>query len=79
MIREGAMINLLGEVGYTGRAHYEGLEEVMGMPGVHIHLYGKKDTKPNRKMGHITVAQKNINDAKRVANEVKGKIRVITK
>lgn len=78
MIREGAMINLLGEVGYTGRAKYQGLEQVMGMPGVHVHLYGKTDTKPNRKMGHITIAQKNIDDAKRVANDVKGKIRVIT-
>lgn len=77
MIREGAMLNLLGEVGHTGRAKYEGLEEVMSMPGVHVHLYGKKDTKPNRKMGHITVAQKNIGEAKRIANQVKGKIRVI--
>jgi 5-(carboxyamino)imidazole ribonucleotide synthase len=77
MIREGAMINLLGEPGHTGLAKYEGLEEVMAMPGVHIHLYGKKDTKPNRKMGHITVAQSTIDEAKRVANEVKGKIRVI--
>lgn len=77
MIREGAMINLLGEVGHTGRAKYEGLEQVMGMSGVHVHLYGKTDTKPNRKMGHITVAQKSISEAKSVAKEVKGKIRVI--
>lgn len=77
MIREGAMLNLLGEPGHTGVAKYEGLEEVMSMSGVHIHLYGKKDTKPNRKMGHITVAQRSIAEAKRVANEVKGKIRVV--
>ena len=77
MIREGAMINLLGELGHTGKAKYEGLEDVMRMPGVHVHLYGKSDTKPNRKMGHITVAHKNLIDAKRIANEVKGKIRVI--
>lgn len=77
MVREGAMINLLGEVGHTGNAKYEGLKAIMSMPGVHIHLYGKTDTKPNRKMGHITVAQKKLKDAKRIANEVKGKIRVI--
>ena len=77
MIREGAMINLLGEPGYAGLAKYEGLKDVMSMSGVHVHLYGKKDTKPNRKMGHITVAQSTIDEAKRVANEVKGKIRVI--
>jgi 5-(carboxyamino)imidazole ribonucleotide synthase len=79
MIREGAMINLLGEEGYAGSATYEGLEEVMSIPGVHVHLYGKADTKPNRKMGHITVAQKTVADAKRIANEIKGKVRVISK
>ena len=40
MIREGAMINLLGEVGHTGRAIYQGLEDVLRLPGVHVHLYG---------------------------------------
>jgi len=79
MIREGAMINLLGEVGHTGTAKYEGIDEVMSIPGVHVHLYGKADTKPNRKMGHVTVAQKNVTDAKRIANQVKGKLRVIAK
>ncbi|NVK63157.1 MAG: 5-(carboxyamino)imidazole ribonucleotide synthase [Flavobacteriales bacterium] len=78
MIREGAMINLLGEPNHTGLAKYEGLMDVMQMPGVHIHLYGKQQTKPNRKMGHITVAQKDIQTAKRIAAEVKGKIRVVT-
>lgn len=77
MIREGAMINLLGEIGHTGKAKYEGLKEVMQLPGVHVHLYGKVETKPNRKMGHITVAQKNLADAKRIAKEVKDKIRVV--
>jgi 5-(carboxyamino)imidazole ribonucleotide synthase len=77
MIREGAMINLLGELGYTGSAKYEGLKDVLRMSGVHVHLYGKTDTKPNRKMGHITVAQKKLKDAKRIASEVKNKIRVI--
>lgn len=78
MIREGAMINLLGEAGYTGSAKYEGLKDILSMSGVHVHLYGKTDTKPNRKMGHITIAQKKLKDAKRVANDVKNKIRVIT-
>lgn len=77
IVREGAMINLLGEVGHTGKAKYEGLKDIMKIPGVHIHLYGKVETKPNRKMGHITVAQKNIADAKRIAKEVKDKIRVV--
>lgn len=50
-----AMVNLLGEEGYEGIARYQGLDEVMAMPGVFVHLYGKQLTKPNRKMGHVTV------------------------
>ena len=49
------MINLLGEEGYEGLAKYEGVEEVLGMDGVYIHLYGKKYTKPFRKMGHVCI------------------------
>lgn len=49
------MVNLLGEDGYTGRAEYEGLNEVLEMKGVYVHLYGKTLTKPFRKMGHVTI------------------------
>ena len=49
------MINLLGEVGYEGLAKYEGVEEVLGVEGVFVHLYGKKFTKPFRKMGHVCI------------------------
>lgn len=49
------MINLLGEAGYEGLAKYEGVEEVLAMDGVYIHLYGKKYTKPFRKMGHVCI------------------------
>ncbi len=77
MIRSGAMINLLGEPGHSGDAIFEGLKDVMYLPGVHIHLYGKRETKPNRKMGHITVAHKNLEDAKHIAKQVKDRIRVV--
>lgn len=50
-----AMVNVLGEKGYTGEAIYEGLDEVLKLPGVYIHLYEKFMTKPERKMGHITI------------------------
>lgn len=50
-----AMVNLLGEAGYTGEAHYEGIEKILAVSGVHVHLYGKKITKPYRKMGHVTI------------------------
>lgn len=50
-----AMVNLLGEEGFTGMAKYEGIEKIMAVDGAHIHLYGKKLTKPFRKMGHVTI------------------------
>ena len=70
------MINLLGEPGYEGDAIYEGLENVLQMPGVFLHLYGKKTTKPFRKMGHITVVNKNAEMAKRQAKLIKQILKV---
>ena len=52
------MVNLLGEAGHTGPARYEGLEEVLALKGVYVHLYGKAITKPFRKMGHVTITGK---------------------
>lgn len=49
------MLNLVGEENFTGRAKYDGLENVLKLPNTYIHLYGKTDTKPGRKMGHINV------------------------
>jgi 5-(carboxyamino)imidazole ribonucleotide synthase len=59
LVKPAAMLNVLGEEGFTGDAKYEGLSELMGIPGVHLHLYGKKITKPFRKMGHITITDEN--------------------
>lgn len=67
------MINLLGEPGYEGKVRYEGLTECMAIEGVKIHLYGKKITKPFRKMGHITVLAPTIQEAKNKADFVKQK------
>ncbi len=78
MIREGAMINLLGEAGHSGKAIYSGLNEILHFPGVHVHLYGKEETKPQRKMGHITVTSKHVSEAKTIAKQVSDRIRVIT-
>lgn len=71
------MINLLGENGFTGDAKYSGLEEVMAMGGVHVHLYGKKLTKPFRKMGHVTIVDKDMKELKAKAQFVKETIKVI--
>ena len=71
------MVNLLGEKGYVGAAKYEGIEKVMATPGVSIHLYGKSDTKPFRKMGHVTIVDKDLNKAKEKARFVKDTLKNI--
>jgi len=72
------MINVLGEEGYSGDAVYVGMEEVLTLPGVYVHLYGKKITKPFRKMGHVTVIDQNRDEAIKKARKVKEVLRVIT-
>lgn len=64
------MVNLLGTDGFKGQAYYEGLDKVMEMRGVNLHLYGKKMTKPYRKMGHATVIADSVNEAKEIAKQV---------
>ena len=76
LITPGAMINILGEKGFTGPAIYEGLEKILGISGVHPHIYGKSDTKPFRKMGHVTITGETLIQVKRIADEVKETIKV---
>ena len=76
MLIPAAMINLLGSPNHTGDAIYEGLSQVMQMPGVHIHLYGKKKTTPFRKMGHITVTNEEMSVLRVLANQVKNILKV---
>ncbi len=70
------MVNLLGEPGFTGDALYEGIEEVLGIDGVNIHLYGKTTTKPFRKMGHVTIIDKDLKSAMQKAEKVKKILKV---
>jgi 5-(carboxyamino)imidazole ribonucleotide synthase len=72
------MINLLGEKGFEGKARYENIEEVLHTEGAYIHLYGKEDTKPFRKMGHITVCNTNLEEAKDIARKFLKEVRVIS-
>jgi 5-(carboxyamino)imidazole ribonucleotide synthase len=65
------MINLLGAEGHTGEAVYEGAELVMALDNVHLHLYGKKTTKPFRKMGHATILGDEMEMVKNKAKLVK--------
>lgn len=70
------MINLLGEVNHSGSVYYEGLTESMKVEGVKIHLYGKKITKPYRKMGHVTVIDNNVDEAIKKAEFILQTIKV---
>ena len=72
-----AMVNLLGEDGHTGLAKYEGLEKVLALDGVKVHLYGKKLTKPFRKMGHVTIIDEDAARLKEKAKFVKATLKVI--
>ncbi|MEZ0609402.1 5-(carboxyamino)imidazole ribonucleotide synthase [Fibrella sp. WM1] len=73
-----AMVNLLGDPGYSGPAHYEGLGTLLAMPGVSPFFYGKAQTRPGRKMGHITVLDESVAALKEKALLVKDSIRVIS-
>jgi 5-(carboxyamino)imidazole ribonucleotide synthase len=72
------MVNILGEEGFEGPARYLGVEQALRMGSVYVHLYGKKITKPFRKMGHVTVANRSINRAIRTANFIKDQIKVVS-
>ncbi|MEO1932114.1 MAG: 5-(carboxyamino)imidazole ribonucleotide synthase [Pseudohongiella sp.] len=77
IIKPSAMVNLLGEEGYTGPALYEGLDKLLEIEGSNIFLYGKKITKPHRKMGHITILDDDIDVLKEKVQLVKKAIKVI--
>ena len=78
LIQAGAMINLVGEKEFNGPVIYDGLENLLSIPGVFPHLYGKEISKPFRKMGHITITGKNIDELKAKRDKIKGLIRVIS-
>jgi 5-(carboxyamino)imidazole ribonucleotide synthase len=76
LISASVMLNLLGEPGYEGSVYYEGFRECLAIDGVKIHLYGKKDTRPSRKMGHVTVLSDTVENAFKKANQVKNILKV---
>lgn len=72
-----AMVNLLGEEGYEGLAKYEGLDNVLALSGVHVHLYGKKITKPFRKMGHVTITDIDNSSLQKKIDYIKDTLKII--
>ena len=78
-IKPSAMLNLLGEKGFEGPVFYEGLDDVLDKEGVFVHLYGKKLTKPFRKMGHVTVLGDDLNELRSKIDQVKEVLKVKSK
>ena len=72
------MVNLVGAEGHTGNVVYENMEEILKLDGVTPHIYGKKQTRPFRKMGHVTIVNNDINEARKIAEQVKNTIKVIS-
>ena len=75
----GIMVNLVGSEGFFGDVVYENMEEILKMDGVTPHIYGKKQTRPFRKMGHVTIVNEDITEAHKIAEKVKNTIRVVSK
>ncbi|KZE83556.1 5-(carboxyamino)imidazole ribonucleotide synthase [Myroides marinus] len=75
----GIMVNLVGAEGYTGQVFYEGMEEILAIDGVTPHIYGKRETRPFRKMGHVTIVNSDMTEARKIAQQVKETIKVISK
>ena len=75
----GVMVNLVGAENHTGAVYYEQMNTILAMPGVIPHIYGKKDTRPFRKMGHVTIINENLEVARKIAEDVKKTIQVISK
>src|SRR5690554_1792286 len=74
----GIMVNLVGDEGHIGPVVYENIEKILAMEGVTPHIYGKSETRPYRKMGHVTIVNKDLNKARSIAEEVKNTIKVIS-
>jgi len=74
----GIMVNLVGAEGFSGPVVYENIEKIMAIDGVTPHIYGKRETRPFRKMGHVTIVNEDMTEARRIAEEVKNSIRVIS-
>ena len=76
IIKPTAMVNLLGQAGHVGEANYLGMEAALDIPGVYVHLYGKKTTKPFRKMGHVTIVDPDVESLRKKATFVKNCLKV---
>lgn len=74
----GVMVNLVGAENHTGNVVYKNIENILALDGVTPHIYGKKETRPFRKMGHVTIVNKDVAVAREIAEKVKQTIEVIS-
>lgn len=74
----GIMVNLVGCEGFYGDVIYQNMDEILKMDGVTPHIYGKKQTRPFRKMGHVTIVNSSVTEARKIAEVVKKSIKVIS-
>lgn len=72
------MVNLVGDENYSGPVAYENIEKILSLEGVTPHIYGKKETRPFRKMGHVTIVNQDLTEARKIAEQVKRTIKVIS-
>ncbi|HTQ99326.1 MAG TPA: 5-(carboxyamino)imidazole ribonucleotide synthase [Candidatus Acidoferrum sp.] len=72
-----AMVNLLGAAGYSGPVRYQGIADVLKIPGANVVLYGKQETRPARKMGHVTILDDNLDRLREKVEQVKRTIKVV--
>ena len=77
-ILPSAIVNIIGADGFSGNAVYQGLPEVLSIDNAFVHLYGKSQTKPGRKMGHVTILSKDYQDLTDKANKIKHLLKVIS-
>jgi 5-(carboxyamino)imidazole ribonucleotide synthase len=78
-ILSGAIVNLIGAEGSQGEAHYEGLDEVLQMDNVFVHIYGKKETRAGRKMGHVTILSREKHDLVHKAHKIRNTLKVVSR
>ena len=79
ILENSVMVNLVGDSDSKGKVVYKNFDQIIGIEGVNPHIYGKFESRPNRKMGHVTIINKDLNIAKKIANEVKDTIIITSK
>jgi 5-(carboxyamino)imidazole ribonucleotide synthase len=79
LLRPAMMVNIFGEPGQSGEAEYLGLEEALAIPGVSLHLYGKREVRPFRKMGHLTALGATAKEAVDRAERARDRIKVVAR